>query len=308
MIRVKDIAYVRLRAPDLDVAERFLTDFGLARSARTDTALYMRPSGPSHHAHVTELGPPGFVGFAFEAYSLDDLKTLSSAEAAGAVEAIGEPGGGHRVRVADPDGFAVEVVHGIEAVPERPAALSDAYNWGRERARFGETKRLAPGPARVTRLGHVVFSTTDFARSDAFYKAHFGMISSDEVYPDARPDHTMMAFSRVDGGDEFVDHHTLAVMEGEDAAFHHAAFEVENIDAVVLGHEHLRDKGYDHALGIGRHVLGSQVFDYWLDPWGRRHEHWTDGDLLNRASGTGRQPLSRAMGRQWGPTVPEHRS
>ena len=42
VIKVKDIAYVRLRAPDLDEAELFLTDFGLTRSARTDTALYMR--------------------------------------------------------------------------------------------------------------------------------------------------------------------------------------------------------------------------------------------------------------------------
>ena len=38
--------------------------------------------------------------------------------------------------------------------------------------------------------------------------------------------------------------------------------------------------------GLGRHVLGSQVYDYWSDPWGRVHEHWADSDRLNVANGS----------------------
>jgi hypothetical protein len=38
--KVVDIAYARLAAPDLDLAEEFLTHFGLVRAARTMTALY----------------------------------------------------------------------------------------------------------------------------------------------------------------------------------------------------------------------------------------------------------------------------
>ena len=56
-IKVADIAWGRLQSPDLDVAEEFLTDFGMVRAARTGTALYMRGTDPSHHLHVTELGP-----------------------------------------------------------------------------------------------------------------------------------------------------------------------------------------------------------------------------------------------------------
>jgi hypothetical protein len=37
--------------------------------------------------------------------------------------------------------------------------------------------------------------------------------------------------------------------------------------------------------GIGRHLLGSQVYDYWADPWGRVHEHWADTDRLNACNG-----------------------
>ena len=49
----------------------------------------------------------------------------------------------------------------------------------------------------------------------------------------------------------------------------------------MAGHEHLEKKGYQHMWGIGRHLIGSQLFDYWADPWGRVHEHWADTDVLN---------------------------
>ena len=61
-IKATDIAYGRFRAPDLDVMEEFLTRFGLVRSDRTSTALYMRGTDPPHHVHVTEKGEPKFVG------------------------------------------------------------------------------------------------------------------------------------------------------------------------------------------------------------------------------------------------------
>ena len=79
LIKVTDLAYGRLRAPDLDTAEEFLTNFGMVRSARTNSALYMRGTDPSHHLHVTEKGDPGFVGLAYYAASMDDLKRVAKA-------------------------------------------------------------------------------------------------------------------------------------------------------------------------------------------------------------------------------------
>ena len=60
----------------------------------------------------------------------------------------------------------------------------------------------------------------------------------------------------------------------------------------------------DATVGAGAADPDPIRLDF-LDPWGNRVEHWADGDLLNRASGTDRAPVSIAMGRQWGPTVPE---
>ena len=54
VIKVKDIAYGRLRSPDLDAQEEFLTEFGMVRVERTNTALYMRGTDPDQFLHVTE--------------------------------------------------------------------------------------------------------------------------------------------------------------------------------------------------------------------------------------------------------------
>jgi hypothetical protein len=54
------------------------------------------------------------------------------------------------------------------------------------------------------------------------------------------------------------------------------------------------------AWGVGRHIMGSQVFDYWKDPWGHELEHWTDGDLLTAADPPQKMPMSALLAVQWG--------
>jgi hypothetical protein len=39
--------------------------------------------------------------------------------------------------------------------------------------------------------------------------------------------------------------------------------------------------GYKHCWGVGRHYDGSNVFDYWHDPFGNKTERYTDGDVVN---------------------------
>src|SRR5437899_9868534 len=96
LIKVTDLAYGRLRAPDLDVAEEFLTSFGMVRAARTNSALYRRGTDPAHPLHVTGEGGAGCVGPAYYAASLGDLKKVGKAPRASAVEGSGRPRGGTR--------------------------------------------------------------------------------------------------------------------------------------------------------------------------------------------------------------------
>jgi hypothetical protein len=63
---------------------------------------------------------------------------------------------------------------------------------------------------------------------------------------------------------------------------HHCSFEVHDFDTQKLGHQWLAAKKYKSVWGVGRHVLGSQIFDYWWDTTGNMIEHYTDGDLINK--------------------------
>ena len=80
---------------------------------------------------------------------------------------------------------------------------------------------------------------------------------------------------------------------------------VDRHDAIAAGGEHLRELGYQRSWGIGRHVQGSQIFDYWRDPFGQKHEHWTDGDLVNDATPAGVAPITKDELSQWAPPVTE---
>ena len=303
MIAVEDIAYVRFTAPDLAATTKFLTDFGLVVATRGDGVLYSRGTDPEPYVHIVEEGEAAFVGLAFEAASADDLRAAAALEGASAVETIAAPGGGMRVRFTDPDGFAVDVVHGRELLPALPVTGASPLNRGSHRARFGALQRVGTGPAAVKRLGHAGIRVRDFRRSERWYKSRFGFVSSDEVYL-GKEENVIAAFMRCDLGERHTDHHTLVCLEAADAALDHASFEVEDFDAVMAGHDHLERAGYEHKMGVGRHILGSQVYDYWCDPWGHVHEHFTDGDLLNNASGTGLHDPATALGTQWGSMAP----
>src|SRR5437870_11589124 len=159
LIKVTDLAYGRLRSPDLDVAEEFLTNFGMVRAARTNTALYMRGTDAPHHIHVTEKGDPGFIGLAYYAASLQDLKKVAKAPGASDVEDIDEPGGGKRVRLKEPNGYQIEVIHGVETLP-KIQVKRQPLNLGDEALkRAGEVMRIHRGAPRVKRIGHGVMAS-----------------------------------------------------------------------------------------------------------------------------------------------------
>ena len=306
IIKVTDIAWGRIRSPDLDVQEKFLTDFGMVRSARTDTALFMRGTNNRHHLHVTELGDPGFVSLAFYAKDEDDLAKLSAeAEGASAVEDIDEPGGGKRVWLTEPNGYKIEVVTGVEEVDPIPVDRQP-YNLGNidKYARGGELWRHPPGPAHVQRIGHGVMGTPKLQESIDWIRKTIGLIGTDDVHPDDNEDVLIASFNRIDAGSDFVDHHVFLYVQNENAGLNHISFEVPDFDDVAMGHEHLRENGYDHVWGLGRHVLGSQIFDYWMDPWNRVHEHWCDSDTLNADYGSRMIPASIGLQSQWGDDAP----
>lgn len=302
LIKVTDIAYVRFRAPDLQKMAAFLNDFGMEEFTRTDTALYMRGTGSDPYVHVTERGEPGFIGPVFQAESEQDLMTLASACDL-PVERRTEPNGGLVVRLMDPNGFPVEVVHGITPVECQDNRAIVPSNDVFTTARLNEVKRVGHGPSHILRLGHCAIGATDYAQSAAWYHRHLGLIKSDEIYIGEK-DAVFGAFMRCDRGDMPVDHHTLFIVGTGTPGFNHAAWEVSGMDDLMLGHEVLIEKEHTPVWGVGRHILGSQVFDYWQDPWGHKVEHWTDGDLFRADHEAGLEPVDVLMNTQWGKPAP----
>ena len=299
-----DIEAARFSAPDLATMRKFLLDFGL-RDAQDagDGILRMRGTSGVPFLHETVEGAPGFIGMSIQVRSLDDLKALAAAESS-VVEPARGPGGGHEVELRDPDGFRVVAVAGRTDAALHPHGSRDPWNVVARRERSGTAKRVAAGPASVVRLGHVVMNVSDLKRSWDWWSTRFGLITSDEV---RAPNGDLAAlFIRCDRGAELADHHTLnfASIPGVPPKFHHAAFEVADFDDLMAGNRHLLENGYTHDWGVGRHVLGSQVFDYWKDPWGNRVEHWTDGDMFDATAPTTVTDIPTMLGHQWGPAAP----
>jgi hypothetical protein len=89
MARIDDIAYVGCACPDLNLAERFLADFGMLSAARNSETFYMRGAGPRHRIYVARKGDTaGFACVAFTAASPADLAAFAMLESASAVAAI----------------------------------------------------------------------------------------------------------------------------------------------------------------------------------------------------------------------------
>jgi catechol 2,3-dioxygenase-like lactoylglutathione lyase family enzyme len=302
IIRIEDIAHVGFTAPDLDAMADFLSDFGLQPAGGDAEERYFRGTGSAPFVHRTRRGAAGFAALGLRAESVADLETLAAAEGV-AVEDFDAPGGGKVVRLTDPDGYAVEVVAG--QAQATPLLLADAapVNTARAKARLRATKTSTAQPATVVRLGHCVLGVSDFRASEAWYKARFGFITSDEIA--VAPNFSIGAFMRCDRGETPTDHHTLFLLQGPGgASFNHAAFEVVDLDDLMHGHDHLKARGREADWGVGRHILGSQIFDYWRDPWGHTLEHWTDGDLFTAADGSNMADLPTLMGVQWGMKMP----
>jgi catechol 2,3-dioxygenase-like lactoylglutathione lyase family enzyme len=300
IIRIEDIAHVRFSAPDLPLMRGFLEDFGLT-CFESDGRLYGRGRDGRPFLHVTEPGEPRFRAVGLRAASFADLEMLAAHEGV-PVAPLDEPGGGMVVRLTDPDGYGIEVVAGQHC--ELPApCTAPQFNSAASKPRQRETIRLEPAPAHVRRIGHAVLKVSDFRASERWWKERFGLLTSDEI--EAAPNVPLGAFMRCDRGDVPSDHHTifLAQLPGP-LGLLHAAFEVESLDDLMCGHEWLKARQREAAWGVGRHIMGSQIFDYWKDPFGNELEHWTDGDLFTAADPPAKQTMQALLAVQWGAAHP----
>lgn len=304
--RATQLAFLRWEKKDLDATERFWRDFGFHVTSRTAHTLHARGAGPAPCIAVAEQGSRSrFLGAAFVMSEDTDLQKY--VDEAGAVWLDGHdlPGGGRGVALTDPGGRSVWLLQGQSRLPELPQRepMTLHTNDGQTTRRINHMVRTPLAPAQVLKLGHVVLQTVDFEAMTRWYMRMLGLIPTDvQCLDDGAP---ALCFFRLHLGSTPADHHSLVIVGGIEDKYEHSAYEVMDIDALGQGQQVLRAQGHRHMWGIGRHLLGSQLFDYWRDPDGFEYEHYTDGDVFTADFETQYSLLDFGGIWAWGPDAPE---
>lgn len=304
VIKVQDLAWLEFQKPDLVRAEAFACAFGFATVVRTDDELQLRGTDSGAPCVLIRRGPGSrFVAAAFKAADEADVRRLAKATGA-PTRALPETIGGISVDLVDPSSIPVRIVAGTDQLEALPPQLPHTFNFGHELRRANAVQRPPREPARVQRLGHVVLQTTKYLEALNWYLDHLGMIVSDFLYfPGQRDRGPAMSFIRCDRGQTPADHHTLAMALGPGNRYVHSAYQVCDLDALAAGGQFLEELCYQRSWGIGRHIQGSQIFDYWRDPDGFLVEHFSDGDMFDCTLEPGWAPFTASGLAQWGPPV-----
>jgi catechol 2,3-dioxygenase-like lactoylglutathione lyase family enzyme len=281
MPNIRALHHVHVQVTDLEANRRFVEAFGLRDAGRVGERHHFRTGGRDAYSLVVQPGADtSLLGLAFEVDRREDLLQAVRDFGAEPPRALNAPGGGEAVTLRDPEGLAIHLVHGIEG--HAPAALPEPmhinYPGRMVRLNAGHQRR-AVGPAQLLRLGHVGLFIRSFD-TVAWYEQVLGLRCSERFHA-GTPDHPVGGFWRLDRGAEHVDHHTVGFFAFGKTALHHLSFEVFDIEQQMFAHRHLQRQGYELVWGVGRHPLGSHVFDTWKDPNGLRFETYSDTDLCN---------------------------
>jgi catechol 2,3-dioxygenase-like lactoylglutathione lyase family enzyme len=128
---------------------------------------------------------------------------------------------------------------------------------------------LGAAPHAPRRVGHAVFGSPDVAASKTFYVDGLGFKVSDSIGDFAY-------FIRCSA-----DHHNMLLAPAPIPVLNHYAVEMDDIDAIGLAGTAITAEREDSSVtGIGRHVIGANVFWYLLDPAGGMFELFADMDQI----------------------------
>lgn len=284
-----------LVVPDLEEARRFYDAFGL-ELRQWPKGLHLRTIGNQHCWAQLQEGPRKALQFlSFGAFA-DDMARFREHIAKLGVERIDPPSGveSNGLWIRDCDGTPVEIKVADKTSPDEPSAFHASLSTASS-LRASPMRRTV-GRVHPLRLAHVLIFVRDVGRSIAFYRDVLGLGLSDEV-PGS------VAFLHAVHGS---DHHVLAFAKSDAPGLHHCSWFVDSIQAMGQGAFHMADKGYRRGWGLGRHVLGSNFFQYVRDPWGSYAEYSGGSDYIPAsASWEGEVQAPEDGFYLWGPSPPE---
>jgi catechol 2,3-dioxygenase len=230
---------VEITTPQPSASVDFYTGiWGLDVAAEADGTVYLAATGGDFH--VLELTPSETTSLrkvSFRTRSREDLHRLFERTRQAGCEVVSvpapspSPAGGESFVVREPQGCAIEFVHGDRTKAARVVA------------------------ERPERLAHVNINSLDVEKLSAFYQETLGFRLSDRS--------KLMAFLCCNS-----DHHAVVLAEAPRNGLNHIAFLMPDLESVMRGSGRMVDHGYPIGWGVGRHGPGDNVFAYFVDPTG----------------------------------------
>ena len=295
---VRNLQYVAMQVPDLDVGRRFYTDFGLEAQKRGNDLILKCVGRNQDQLKLLEGSKKRLHHICFGTVEAE-IKSLQAAIEKVGFHIIDSPS-----EVADGSGIwwrdFEDMLFNIRVAVDVPPAIGADYitNDHLNKRRVGRLHEFFEWPQiHPRRLGHVVVFTSDLKRKTQLFETVLGFALSDSIGP-------FMDFHRLLAGG---DHHVIAFVQSHAPGLQHVAFEVANSDEVHYGGQRMLDKGYIDAWGPGRHAgPGSNLFHYLRDPWSSCVEYFADIDYI--PEGINWEPRRYKPGELpdfWGPSVPK---
>lgn len=306
-MQIRSLHHVLFAVTDMEKTRRFAEDFGLRTVSQAGGRLFMRTSGGDAWCYGAQQSDTrGFLGLGFLVESEADLHEAVEKHGATPIRELDAPGGGRAVTLTSPEGLKVDLVHGIGGEQPQDPHPDLKLNTPAARARLAEAQSKRPlGPATLYRLGHLGLFARDYRASSAWFEQVLGLKCSDSMHVPNDPEHTIVGFFRIDRGDEWVDHHTIFLAQADRTDLHHISFEVQDYEAQFRAHRWLQAQGWEPNWGVGRHPLGSHVFDVWFDPDHYRFETFSDTDLVNREHQAGHYDVRTQEMDMWSSDPPD---
>lgn len=291
---IHSIDHFALNVPSLDEAACFFDSFGLRveRSDGPSPELALYAADGHRWARILAADHKSLAYLAFSCYAadLDALRAQVAALGCTVLDDRGSEG----FWFHDPDGNLVQVKVGRKTSPSVKMPFHLDGSPADTRGSHTRSQALIVHPRR---LSHVLLFTPDVLRALDFYHAALGLRLSDKS-------RDLIAFTHAPHGS---DHHLVAFAKSAARGWHHAAWDVDNVNMVGEGASQMAAAGYTKGWGTGRHVLGSNYFHYVEDPWGSFCEYSADIDFVSAGSQwpAGDYDPEDSL-YLWGPAVPEN--
>lgn len=289
---VHSLDHIGLTVPDLTEAKTFYNHFGLNVQS-TETGLEIRTFGNDHVWMKFKSGPAKQLSHICFGIFPDDLDYFyEKLKKYGVSLTKTDPDQTSSLWFHDPLGVQIEIKTAPKVMPDHKTLYKtiSCPPGTRGAVMRGETPKIHP-----SRLAHALFFTPNIQKSVEFYTDILGLKLSDFPGP--------VAFLH---GAHGSDHHLIAFAQSDAGiGYHHSAWDIASLEEAGLGAAQMAAAGYKRGWGLGRHVLGSNYFNYIRDPWGSYAEYSYDIDYVPAEQNwTVGYPSPDNSLYLWGPDVP----